>query len=76
MRLAEACERAVERGSHVIVTEVRIEEVDLADFDYLLDDVTELETHHHHDKEVYDDCLGRKTDSGDSTAGTAAAVVP
>lgn len=58
------------------VTEVRIEEVDLADFDYLLDDVTELETHHHHDKEVYDDCLGRKTDSGDSTAGTAAAVVP
>lgn len=59
-----------------LVTDVHIDEVDLATFDHLLDDVTELESHHQHDKEVYDDCLGRETKPGGSAARTAAAVVP
>ena len=58
------------------VTDVHIEEVDLADFDHLLDDVTELETNHLHDKEVNDDSLGREASFSQPTARTTTAVVP
>jgi hypothetical protein len=58
------------------VTDVHIDEVDLTAFDHLLDDVTELESHHLHDKEVNDDYLGREANSSQPTARTTATVVP
>lgn len=57
------------------VTDVQIDEVDLTAFDYLLDDVTELETHHLQDTEVFDDD-GCETNLSQPTTGTATAFVP
>ena len=60
----------------VSVADVHVEEVELAVFDFLLEDVTALEPDHLPDKEVFDDHHGRETDSHQSVAGTATAVFP
>lgn len=57
-------------------TDVHVEEVDLAVFDFLLEDVTELEPRHLQDKEVFDDCHGYQTNPHRPAAGAAAASVP
>ena len=69
--------RALCNGGHApSLTEVQIDEVDLAVFDHLLDDVTQLEPSHFQDKEVFDDNPGCETNLGPPAAGTAAALVP
>ena len=58
------------------VTDVQIDEVDLNEFDQLLDDVTQLEIPDLEDKEVFDDYYGHEANTGESIAGTSATVVP
>jgi hypothetical protein len=58
------------------ITDVQIDEVDLAVFDHLLDDVTDLETDRLQDKEVFDDYFGCETNAGQPATGTTAAFVP
>ena len=58
------------------ITEVQVETVDLTVFDFLLDDVTDLEPHHPQDKEVFDDYDRCETDTSQSPARTASACVP
>lgn len=62
-------------GETPAVTDVQIDKVDLAAFDHLLDDVTELDTPLLKDTEVFDDNDGCKTNLGQSLAGTATTFV-
>lgn len=55
------------------VTEVQIEEVDLASFDHLLDDVSQW---HFQDKEVFHDYYGCETELDRLPQGTSTPVVP
>ena len=58
------------------VTAVHVDDVDLAAFDHLLDDATELTTHHLQDMEVFDDYFGCERNSHQPPAGVTSAVVP
>lgn len=65
-----------EPGDTFSATDVQIDEVDLAVFDNLLNDVTDLDPDSHQpDKEVLDDEERCEADVGQPTAGTAAACV-
>jgi len=68
--------RSICHGDTRTVADVQIDEVDLTAFDRLLDDVTQLELDHSHDKEVFYYDNGCETNSYQPPAGTASAFVP
>lgn len=58
------------------ITAVHVDEIDLTAFDYLLENVPELETHHLQDKEVFDGYYGCETNPDGPAPGTTVAFVP